>query len=165
MSGLLRNLLTFLMALLAPRADSPLSTTVCSFRVMPWDVGVRVLKSDRYLLLAEAAQVDYMVKSGLWRRQMREGLSFVNAAQMVWFSRPIGLFQHVRMETTIVFADQRFAYFSHTLSVGEVRHGEVVVKMKFKRRAITVPLANLVEHAFGEKPGHLALWDQALDTL
>jgi acyl-CoA thioesterase FadM len=165
MSGLVRNLLTFLMALLAPRADSPLSTTVSHFRVMPWDVGVRMLKSDRYLLLAEASQIDYIVKSGLWRRQMREGLSFVNAAQMVRFSRPIGLFQPVRVETTIVFADQRFAYFSHALFVGEVRHGEVLVKMKFKRGAITVPLVNLVEHAFGEKPGQLALWDQALDTL
>lgn len=164
MSGLLRNFLTFLMALLAPRADSPLSTTVSHFRVMPWDVGLRVLKSDRYLLLAEAAQVDYLVKSGLWR-QMREGLSFVNAAQMVRFSRPIRLFQRVRVETNIVFADQRFAYFSHALLVGEVRHGEVLVKMKFKRGAITVPLENLVEHAFGEKPVHLALWDQALDTL
>ena len=159
MSGLLRNLLTFLMALLAPRAESPLTTTVSHFRVMPWDVGLRVLKSDRYLLLAEAAQVDYLVKSGLWR-QMREGLSFVNAAQMVRFSRPIRLFQHVRVETNIVFADQRFAYFSHALLVGEV-----LVKMKFKRGAITVPLAKFVEHAFGEKPVHLALWDQALDTL
>jgi acyl-CoA thioesterase FadM len=164
MSGLLRNLLTFLMALLAPRADSPLSTTVCHFRVMPWDVGVRVLKSDRYLLLAEAAQVDYMVKAGLWRRQLREGLGFVNAAQMIRFLRPIGLFQCVRVETAIVFADQRFVYFSHALYVDEVLHGEVLVKMKFKRGAITVPLMNLVEHAFGEKPGHLALWDQALDA-
>ncbi|PKO65465.1 MAG: hypothetical protein CVU22_19885 [Betaproteobacteria bacterium HGW-Betaproteobacteria-16] len=165
MSGLLRNLLTFLMALLAPRAESPLSTTVSHFRVMPWDVGVRVLKSDRYLLLAEAAQVDYMVKSGLWRRQLREGLSFVNAAQMIRFLHPIGLLQRVRVETTILFADRRFAYFSHALFVGEVRHGEVLVKMKFKRGAITVPLMNLVEHDFGEKPVHLALWDQALDTL
>lgn len=165
MSGLLRNLLTFLMALLAPRADSPLSTTVCSFRVMPWDVGVRVLKSDRYLLLAEAAQVDYMVKTGLWRRQLREGLGFVNAAQMVRFLRPIGLLQRVRVETAIVFADQRFAYFSHALFVGEAQHAEVLVKMKFKKGAITVPLTQLVAHTFVEKPHPLAHWDQALDTL
>jgi acyl-CoA thioesterase FadM len=165
MSGLIRNLLTFLLALLAPRVEGPLSTVVSHFRVMPWDVGVRVLKSDRYLLIAEAAQVDYLVKTGLWRRQMREGLRFVNAAQMVRFSRPIGLFQSLRVETAIVFADQRFVYFSHTLFVGEARHGEVLVKMKFKRGAITVPLVNLVEHAFGEKPVPLAHWDQALGAL
>lgn len=165
MSGLLRNLLTFLMALLAPRADSPLSITVSHFRVMPWDVGVRVLKSDRYLLLAEAAQVDYMVKTGLWRRQLREGLGFVNAAQMVRFLRPIGLLQRVRVETTIVFADQHFAYFSHALFVGEAQHAEVLVKMKFKKGAITVPLAQLVAHTFVEKPPPLAHWDQVLDTL
>lgn len=164
MSGLVRNLLTFLLALLAPRADSPLSITVSRFRVMPWDVGVRILKSDRYLLLAEAAQVDFMVKTGLWRRQLREGLSFVNAAQMVRFLRPIGLFQRVRVETTILFANQRFAYFSHKFFVGEVQHGEVLVKMKFKKGAITVPLANLVEHAFVKKPVPLDHWDQALDA-
>jgi acyl-CoA thioesterase FadM len=165
MSGLVRNLLTFLMALLAPRSDSPLSTTVCRFRVMPWDVGVRVLKSDRYLLLAESAQVDYMVKSGLWRRQMREGLRFVNAAQMVRFSRPIGLLQRVRVQTAIVFADQRFVYFFHTFFVDEAQHGEVLVKMKFKKGAITVPLANLFVHSFGEKPASLAHWDRALEAL
>jgi len=165
MSGLVRNLLTFLLALLAPRADSPLSTIVSHFRVMPWDVGVRVLKSDRYLLLAEAAQVDYMVKTGLWRRLMREGLSFVNAAQMVRFARPIGLFQRVRVETTIVFADQRFVYFSHALFVGDTEHGQVMVKMKFKKGAITVPLAQLVAHTFGEKPMSLAHWDQALGVV
>lgn len=162
MSGLIRNLLTFLMALLAPRAESVLSTIVSHFRVVPWDVGVRILKSDRYLLLAEAAQVDYMVKTGLWRRQLREGLSFVNAAQMVRFLRPIGLFHCVRVETNIVFADQRFAYFSHALFVGNEQHAEVLVKMKFKKGAITVPLAKLAAHAFGEKPVALAHWDQAL---
>lgn len=53
MSGLIRKLLTFLMALLAPRAESVLSTIVSHFRVMPWDVGARILESDRYLLFAK----------------------------------------------------------------------------------------------------------------
>ncbi|MDR7150546.1 acyl-CoA thioesterase FadM [Hydrogenophaga palleronii] len=165
MSGLFRNLLTFVLALLAPRADSPLFTTVSHFRVMPWDVGLRVLKSDRYLLLAEAAQIDYMLKSGLWRRQLREGLSFVNAAQMVRFSRPIRLFYGVSVSTRIVFADQRFVYFSHVLSLGGSAHGEVLVKMKFKKGAVTVPLLELVEHSFVEKPEPLVHWDQALGAM
>lgn len=89
-------------------------------------------------------------------------LTDITGFGLAGFLRPIRLFQRVRVETTIVFADQRFAYFSHVFFVDEVQHGEVLVRMKFKKGAITVPLTNFIELGFNEKPAPLVHWDQAL---
>jgi acyl-CoA thioesterase FadM len=164
-SGLLRNLLTLLQAWLFSGALDASSKVASHFWVMPWDAGISVLKSDKYLQFAEAAQLDYLVKTRLLRVLLRRGLSFVNAAQLVKFTRPIGMFSKVRVETSIVYADEKCAYFSHGLFLGSVQHGEVLVKMKFKKSSITVPPGELIAHSFVEKPLYIATWDRALDAM
>lgn len=165
MSGFLRNFLTLLLAwLFSGRLDAS-SKVVRHFWVMPWDAGIHVLKSDKYLQFAEAAQLDYLVKTRLLRVLLQQDLSFVNAAQLVKFTRPIGMFSKVRLETSILYADEKCAYFSHALFVSRVQHGEVLVKMKFKKGFITVPPGELIPHSFVEKPSQLVLWDQALEAM
>ena len=58
MSGLLRNLIPFVMSLFAYGSKAVEDVTEVKFLVMRFDGGVRVLKSDKYLQLAETAQVD-----------------------------------------------------------------------------------------------------------
>jgi acyl-CoA thioesterase FadM len=123
------------------------------------------LKSDKYLQFAEAAQVDYLVKTKLFHTLLRQGLRIVNASQLLKFSRPVRMFQRVRMETTIVFADNKCVYFSHELFLGEHKHGEVLVKMKFKRGSITIRPGELIDHAFMAKPPCIDTWDQALEAM
>ncbi len=135
------------------------------FLITPLDCGIRTLKSDKYLQLAEAAQIDYLVRTGLFQRLLRDGVRFVNASQLVKFSRPVGMFQRVRMETAIVFADDKCVYFSHVLSWGAHRHGEVLVKMKFKKGALTVRPSDLIDHAFTAKPASIDSWDLALAAM
>jgi acyl-CoA thioesterase FadM len=164
-SGFLRNLLTLLQACLFSETLDTSSKVVRHFWVMPWDTGIRVLKSDKYLQLAEAAQLDYLVKTRLLRMLLMRGLSFVNAAQLVKFTRPIGMFSKVRVETSIVYADEKCAYFSHGLFLGRVQHGQVLVKMKFKKGSISVPPGEFIAQSFAEKPSHFVLWDQALEAM
>ena len=64
MSGLLRNFITFLLGLSAYGSKTIGEVTKLSFWVTPFDSGIRVLKSDKYLQLAEAAQIDYLIKVG-----------------------------------------------------------------------------------------------------
>lgn len=158
MSGLLRNLLTLLQAFLSGEVVSAQSRVITHFRVTPLDCGISTLKSDKYLQFAEAAQVDYLVKTRLFHTLLCDGLRFVNASQLVKFSRPVGMFQRVRIETAIVFADNKCAYFSHELFLGDHKHGEVLVKMKFKRGAITVRPSELIDHAFTAKPPCIDTW-------
>ena len=165
MSGLIRNLLTLLQALLSSRPGDFRPRVITHFRVMPWDSGTSVLKSDKYLQFVEAAQLDYLVRTRLFATLLRGGLRFVNASQLVKFMRPIGIFRRVRIETSIVHADEKCAYFSHSLFLGNLQHAEVLVKMKFKKGSITVPPGDLIAQSFGEKPEHIATWDRALEAM
>jgi acyl-CoA thioesterase FadM len=165
MIGLARNLLTFVHAGLSGRDHTPQEPLTTRFRVTPFDVGIRVLKSDRYLQFAEAAQLDFMVRTRCAGPLVRAGIGFVNASQLIKFAKPIGLFQRVEVDTAIVFADDKCAYFSHTLCVQGTPHAEVLVKMKFKRGRETVRPHDVFGKCPDEKPAHLVAWDEALDRI
>jgi acyl-CoA thioesterase FadM len=162
MSGLLRNLLALLLALFHRGSTSPQGTTTAWFRVTPFDTGLLTLKSDKYLQLAESAQVDFLVRAGLAGRMRAQRCSFVNAAQMVRFARPVRLFERVRVDTRVVFADGKCAWFSHMFSVGGVHCAEVLVKMKFKNGKITVPPAQVLGAFPAAMPAMLERWEEAL---
>ena len=161
MSGLFRNFLTILFALWRYNTVLPQARTSAWFFTTPFDTGITTLKSDKYLQLAESAQVDYMVQTGLIKKTLASGYSFVNAAQMVKFIKPIRLFRRVRVETQVVCADDKCAWFCHSFYVGETRHAEVLVKMKFKNGAVTVAPCLLLGKLTGDKP----CWTQQLDDL
>ncbi len=162
MSGLLRNLLTAIGALWRPRSAGPQSRTLVHFRVTPLDTGIATLKSDRYLQMAESAQLDYVIRSGLLPVLLRRGYRFVNAAQLVRFVRPVRLLSRVAVASQVVYADARCAYFHHVFSVGTAVHAEVFVKMKFKKGALTIAPAEMLGVFPEPKPVLLQHWDDTL---
>ena len=141
------------------------SRVITHFRVTPFDCGIGTLKSDKYLQFAEAAQIDYLVRTGLLRTLLRDRVRFVNASQLVKFSRPVGMFQRVRMESAIIFADEKCVYFSHGFFLSDHKHAEVLVKMKFKRGSMTVRPGELLDHAFPAKPSSIDTWELALEAM
>ena len=165
LSGLLRNLLTLLRAFLSRERVSAKSRVITHFWATPFDCGISTLKSDKYLQFVEAAQVDYLVRTRLFHTLLRDGLRFVNVSQLVKFARPVGMFQRVRIETAIVFADTKCAYFSHQFFLGNHQHGEVLVKMKFKKGSMTIRPGELIDHAFAAKPACIDTWDLALEAM
>lgn len=165
MAGLLRNLLTLLLAWRARARVRPDARLACRFWVTPFDIGLRVLKSDRYLQLVEAAQIDFLVRTGLFAPLWRGGVSFVNVSQLVKFLRPVAVLQRVRVETHVAYADQKCAYFAHAFFIGDVPHAEVLVKMKFKRGAVTVPPAGILGPCTAVRPRQLDAWNEALDAM
>jgi len=162
MAGLLRNLLTLMLALWRYGSLEPQSQTRVFFMVGPLDTGVATLKSDRYLQMAEAAQLDYVVRTGLLGHMLRKGYSFVNASQLLRFARPVRIFNRVAVASQVVFADEKCAYFHHVFRVGTTLHAEVFVKMKFKKGRLTVNPAELLGRFGGDKPTMLQHWDEAL---
>ncbi|MDO8386214.1 MAG: hypothetical protein Q7T13_07395 [Polaromonas sp.] len=165
MSGLLRNLLTLMGALWQHRSAAAQSRTLVHFRVTPLDTGLANLKSDRYLQMAEAAQLDYGIKTGLLQDMLRRRCSFVNASQLVRFARPVRLFNRVRVASQVIYADATFAYFQHVFMVGALPHAEVWVKMKFKRGRLTIAPGELLGSFAGPKPARLQHWDDSLAAL
>lgn len=162
MSGLLRNLLTIMHALRYYRSAGPQSRLQVAFLVTPFDTGIATLKSDRYLQMAESAQLDYVIRTGLLGRMLRQGYSFVNASQLVRFARPVRLFSRVAVASQVIYADAKFAYFHHEFTVGTLLHAEVFVKMKFKKGRLTIAPAELLGDFAGPKPALLQHWDDTL---
>jgi acyl-CoA thioesterase FadM len=165
MAGLIRNLLTLIRAWLSAAVPDATSRVSCHFFVTPFDCGTTVLKSDRYLQLAEAAQLDFVLRTRLMGKLLRSRTAFVNASQLVKFIKPIGVFTRVRVETSIVYADSKCAYFSHSLFVRDRQHAEVLVKMKFKRAAVTVPPADVIAGLPSTKHESLIAWDRSLEAI
>ncbi|MDO9357665.1 MAG: thioesterase family protein [Polaromonas sp.] len=165
MAGLLRNLLVILRALFSYRSAAPLSPTQVNFRVTPLDTGITTLKSDRYFQMAESAQFDYVIRTGLIRDMLAGGYSFVNLSQWSRFIRPIRLFSRLTVVTRVVHADDKCAWFHHSFHVQQAIHAEVFVKMKFKKGPVTVAPAQLLgpmPSFNGAKPAALQQWDEAL---
>lgn len=165
MAGLLRNLCTLLGALPRYRSAAPRDEVTSWFRVTPFDTGIATLKSDRYLQLAESAQLDFMVRTGLIAQTLKNDWQFVNAAQLIRFGRPIRVFNQVQVETRILYADGKCAYFTHAFLVAGELHADVLVKMKFKQGRLTIAPATLLGEFPGDKPRELQRWDDTLAAL
>ncbi|WP_043311808.1 acyl-CoA thioesterase [Pseudomonas sp. ML96] len=164
MSGLLRNILAFFIGLRGHASHAATDTVATWFWVTPFDSGVRVLKSDKYLQYAETAQLDYLLKIGRFFTVLRSGAGFVNVAQQVRFLRPIALFSRVRVETRLMHADDKCAYFCHRLQVRGELAAEVLVKMKFKKGGRTLAPATFLAHGFASAPERVSSWEAALQA-
>jgi hypothetical protein len=161
----MRNALTLLRALLR-RGPSPGvgEAVTAPFRVTPLDVGLSTLKSDRYFAVAEAAQLDFLVRTGLAKPLLARRVNWVNLAQACRFERPLKLLQRFEVSTQVVCTDDRHAYFSHRFSSAQGLHAEVLVKVKFKQGRLTVPPVQALGLVPSAKPAHLQLLDQMLQA-
>lgn len=166
MAGLFRNIIAFIIGLLAHGRRAPADTTTARFLITPFDVGMSVLKSDKYLQLVEPAQMDYLLQVGRLFGILRTGARFVNLGQTVRFFRPIPVFSVVRIDTRIAYADEKCAFFASTLHVKGERAAEVLVKMKYKKRGVTVdPRSLLHVHFDSAAPASVRQWDAALAAM
>src|SRR6218665_3943122 len=162
MSGLLRNLIALLVGLCRHASKAPGDTVHCHFWVSPLDAGIKRLKSDKYLQYAETAQLDYLLQIGRFFSVLRSGASFVNVAQQLKFLRPVPMFSRVRVETRLLYADAKCAYFAHHIHAQGALAAEVLVKMKFKKGRATVAPSRFLEGAFGDVPAEVQRWENAL---
>lgn len=162
MSGIFRSLLVIFFALFHWRSAPLHGRTEVRFFVTPFDTGLSRLKSDKYLQLAEAAQIDFLIKTALMGSLLRHGYGFVNLSQLLRFARPVGMWQCVNVTTQIIFADEKCAYFQHFFTMGQDVCAEVLVKMKFKQANLTVAPVTLTGAFAGDKPVFLRRWDEAL---
>ncbi|MBK0392786.1 thioesterase family protein [Ramlibacter algicola] len=148
---MLRNALTAGLAFLQPRRPASGEFT-CRFRVLPWDVGVRTFKTDRYLAVVESAQVDFVIRAGLLRRFLKEGIGWVNVVQAAHFARPLRLLDAYTVTTRVECADDKHAYASFRFATEAGVHATVLLKTKFKQGRRTIAPRELLGECPSEKP-------------
>lgn len=165
MAGLLRNLITLLLALPRYGSQPVRSVFLRCFRITPLDAGSRLLKSDRYLLLAECAQLDLIVRSGLLGSMLKNRYGFVNAAQLLTFRKPVKVFTRVEVHSQVLWFDQRWVYFQHDFQVDEQLSARVLVKMKFKQRRQTIAPAVLLGQPPIQRCAAVDAWNASLEAV
>lgn len=165
MAGLLRNLITLLLALPGYGRQSIRAGFDCHFRVTPLDIGSHRLKSDRYLQLAECAQLDLIIRSGLLGVMLKNRYSFVNAAQLIRFHKPVALFSRLRVRSQVLWFDRSWVYFQHEFQVGSELSARVLVKMKFKQGRKTIDPSVLLGQAPLQRSAAVDSWNASLAAL
>ena len=86
-------------------------------------------------------------------------------AQIVKFAKPVSIFSRIRVETQLMYADEKCAYFAHVMYSRQAQVAEVLVKMKFKTGRITVAPSLFLPLSFAEVPEKVQGLDSALATL
>lgn len=162
MSGLIRNLLSFFIGWLGSGSTKHNETTLRRFFITPFDCGIRSLKSDQYFALAESAQVDFLLKTGLFFELIKSKVHFVNLAQMAQFSKPVPVLSLLQVQTQVIACDDKCAYFSHAFSLSGVHVAQVFVKMKFKQAGLTIPAKQFFPQCSQTLPSQLTAWNSAL---
>ena len=86
-------------------------------------------------------------------------------AQIVKFAKPVSIFSRIHVETQLIYADEKCAYFAHVMYSRHGQVAEVLVKMKFKTGRITVAPSLFLPMSFAEVPEKVLGLDSALATL
>lgn len=88
-------------------------------RVWPFEAGLRLLFSERYLGYTEVARIELMLRAGFLAVARRRGWTPVVASQLVRFKKPVYRFQRLRLSTRVMGWDDRFLYFEHAFYRGD----------------------------------------------
>ena len=163
MSGLLRNILALIVGLFSYGRCKPEEITIITVWATPWDTGWRLVKSDKYLQFAETAQIDYLLKTGIFFSLLSRKIGFVNLAQTVRFFKPVSMFSAVQVSTQQIYSDEKCAFFSHRIYAGADLAAEVLVKMKFKQGRLTIAPSTILPAAFTREPAQVKAWNACLN--
>ena len=122
-------------------------TSVTSFRVWFTDLDVLMhMNNGVYLSLLDLGRVDFMIKTGGFKKVNKKGMYPVVASEGVKFKRSLRLFQKFEIKTKMSGWDERFVYLEQSFWSKGKLHAKAVIKGKFlKKSGEKVDSAELIE--------------------
>lgn len=159
---LLRLLLLYLLE--RPPRDA-LRPVVCRFWITPFDVELTRAVSHAYMAFAGLGRWSWNFHNTNWKRLLRERWTPLTHSELVFYRRAAKLFSTVEVTTTLIWWDDRMAYFEHRLTQGEQVSAVVYSRGAAFAGRVRVPMS---ECAVGlpasppmARPGVLDLWSAA----
>ena len=150
-----RVLWLFLTAPFGARIEAPFGVSKLKFRVWPLDLDTNLhLNNGRYLTIADLGRADLLLRSGLWKAVLKEGLLPMLSGSAIRYRRELRPFQAFTLESRIVcwrattfvmehrFIAKNAAGEPFTAAIALVRGG-----LYAKKQRQFVPAARLVEMA------------------
>jgi acyl-CoA thioesterase FadM len=99
----LRVLWLFLTAPFGARIAPPFGVSRLRFRVWPLDLDTNLhMNNGRYLTIADLGRADLLLRTGLWRAVLKEGLLPMLSGAAIRFRRELRPFQPFTLESRIV---------------------------------------------------------------
>ena len=107
------RLLLVIISSLWRKPMGPFDESVLNLRVLPNDVDVTRVTTDRYTALAELGRIDWMLRVGLFRTMLKRRWAPVSRINTIRFRYPLRLFQKYQLRSRVVYWDDTWAYFEH----------------------------------------------------
>ena len=97
------------------------------FRVLPTDVDINIhLTNGRYQAIADLGRMDLAIRSGLFRRVLREGWAPIVSFASVLFRRELRIWQRYELVSQIIYWDSEIQVFEHSYyPIGGRNDGEL----------------------------------------
>lgn len=99
----LRVIWLFLTAPFKARIEAPFGVSRLRFMVLPNDLDTNLhLNNGRYMTIADLGRTDLVLRTGLWRAVLKEGLLPMLSGGAIRFRRELRPFQRYTLESRIV---------------------------------------------------------------
>jgi len=123
------------------------STTTTSFRVWFTDLDILMhMNNGIYLSLLDLGRVDFMIKTGGFKKVNKKGMYPVVASEGIKFKRSLRLFQKFEIKTRLAGWDDKFVYLEQSFWSKDRLHASAIIKGKFlKKSGEKVDSAELIE--------------------
>lgn len=141
MTQLIRLLRVIVAALFHDRLGA-FEEGVLAFRVMPADIDINLhMNNARYLAMMDLGRWDLILRSGFWRRVLKDKLQPVIGGAVVRFRRPLRPFQPFVLRTRQITWDARWLYLEQDIESGGRLACSAQVRVAFLRANGIVPPA------------------------
>lgn len=158
-----------LLYLLERQPRDLLRPVVCRFLVTPFDVELTRAVSHAYMAFAGLGRWSWNFRNIHWRGLLKERWTPLTHSELVYYRRAAKLFSTITVTTTLIWWDEKMAYFEHRLS-----QGDTVCVIVYSRGACfagkeRVPLRQCAlgvpETPPMAKPGIVDVWAAADDRI
>ena len=123
-----RLLQTFVQSFFSKQTMSLHDKYYLNFKVTPFESDLRFLNNARYLTFMEVARLDMMIKSGIFKKVIKDGWVPLVASQSIRYKRPLRRWDNFQVESQVVDGDSHSFYIEHrfrakgvTVALGFVR--------------------------------------------
>lgn len=179
MNLIFRVIYVFILSLLRPKLQLPEETSCLDLMVLPNDLDTNIhMNNGRYLTIMDLGRLDMILRSGLYRMMLREKAVPILSSATIRYRLPLDPFQSYRLESKIIWWDQKWAYIEQRFIIKDGEKAGAVaaislVKGNFysKKDLKVLPVPDVMgaihqDHIDApECPKHLKEWIESEEAL
>lgn len=116
-----------------------------TFHVMPHDLDLLLhMNNARYLAWMDLGRLALMRRTGAFDELRRRGAVGLLGGVVVYYIRPLSLFQRVELSTRVVAWDDKWIYLEHRFERGETLHARALARVLARDADGNVPTARVL---------------------